>query len=243
MLLRCLLLIVVVAELLAQEPAKESVFNRVCKWMGLNPALYSRMATRGGDVEPAGNRLMRCDLRTRKPELLWDCGECWSPIIMSEVAAAVAKADGIWRVPLDGSSPAKILSENKIAILVGASPTDAQQLLVLMASSEGPSATYTPRLADLRMGKLADTPVELRGIYKKDDLAAFPRPDAFRGDLLLSTSQDTPMRMLVARVTITPTVSLGDNEELLPGVSGKGVERFRPIWSGTDSILFLERGK
>jgi hypothetical protein len=244
MLLRCLLLVVFATELVAQVPAKDSVFQRVCKWLGLNPVLYSRLATRGGDAEPSGERLMVGDLNTRKIDLLWLCGECWSPILLSEGVAAVAKPDGIWRVPLDGSAPARILSANNIGVLVGPNPNSPQQLLVLVSAGGGASTTYVPNLADLKAGKLAPAPVELEGTYLTGDLAAFPRPDALRGERLLSTSQNRPFRMLVARYTASPTPSLGDNEELLPWSPTRGgLERFRPIWVGRDSILFLERGK
>jgi hypothetical protein len=242
--LRVFLLIVFAVELVAQPPAKDSVFQRVCRWLGLKPDLYSRLATRGGDFEPAGERLMLCDLKAKRISPLWVCGECWSPILLSEGMAAVAKSDGIWRVPLDGSPPTEILSATNLGVLVGVSPTDSQQLLVLLVDGGGASTTYVPKLADLKSGKLAPAPSELGGTYRTGDLAAFPRPDALRGDRLLSTSQDPPLRMFGATYMALPTPSLGDNEELLPWSPVKeGVEQFRPIWVGRDSIVFLERGK
>jgi hypothetical protein len=227
------------ASIIAQPKPRETLFNRLCRMLGINPKLATALTRpRGGgdEIAPHGKRVMIASLDGKKVELLWDCGECWSPAVWRG-NITVVRSDGIWRIGRT-SAPQRVLAQEKIAMQIGILADRADTMLAMKESNSENSVIYSFFTVDLTNGRTGPGPSDLPADLKQIDIASFPRPDAIRGNEVISTSRSHPLGLLTATVGNDASPPLNTD---LPIPQKAGVERFDPVWLNTTTVAFIER--
>lgn len=224
----------------AGSAAGPTLFERLCRLLGINPKLASAISRpRGGDeVAPHGKRVMMAAIDGKTaPRLLYDCGECWSPAVWRG-DVTVVRSDGIWRIDRGAGTPKQVLAQKDIAVQIGALAEHPDTMLAMSARGAGDAAEYTLLTADLATGHNGPGPTDMAAVYRQTDVFSFPRPDAIRGNRILSTSRSRPLRLLIATVANESEQPLNNDLPLAPK---PGVERFDPVWVDDGTIVYLER--
>jgi hypothetical protein len=236
----------------ASQPAKESGVKagpkpgKVAEWFratfGIDLQAYANLTgVRGGDERGAGARLIAYDITRKTETTLWQCGGCWSPVLVGEstavlrIAAVSADQSEVWMVTSCGvhrvGGPLPLDSA-----LVG---TDRGTIYAAVPDSRcAAEATYRLVAIDSQSGAIADLP---------DSLcmggASLPRAGRVRDDRIISSTpaqkadgMTQPRKLYVlapakgARPTASP-LSLPVDD----------VDRFDPIWGGSDRVIYVAR--
>jgi hypothetical protein len=190
-----------------------------------------------------GRRLMRADLEKKQIDVLWDCGGCSSPVLISAQRVAVLKQSELWTVGIDGASPRKELSLPDAEALVGITAEPPTRILILARAvgSQRP-VRVQPKLVDVATWTIAAAPPDIDMVFNREDaFASFPRPDEYRNGARLKTSAGRPWHVQTERVDTASAVNqpLFAGWPAAPGMSA-ATQRFDAIWLDDRRVVFLE---
>jgi len=108
---------------------------------------------RGVTQRPTGTALVRRDLISGVDQTLWQCGNCWSPILLGGEEIAVLKEDGVWVVSLQNKTALQAIKAAGLRELISSIKEQPEWVLVVRGEQTG-DCEYTTWRANLRSGAL-----------------------------------------------------------------------------------------
>jgi hypothetical protein len=205
------------------------------KVTGINPSVYRNLArNRGVTQRPTGTTLVKRDLATGVDQILWQCGNCWSPILFGGDEIAVLREDGVWVVSVQTKAARQAIKAGGLREAIS-SIKDQPEWILLVRGEQAGNCEYTTWRANLRSGALERFGEAETTCLLEFDFRSLVKPDQVLGDFVLTTSEDDdPPLHVTKRCT---SASGGESVVILP--SGKAA--FDPIWLGDSTIAYIMR--
>jgi hypothetical protein len=204
----------------------------LAKVTGIDPKVYRTLArNRGATQRPRGTSLNRRDLITGIDQTLWQCGGCWSPILMSREEIAVIRDDGVWGVSILTKTPRQLIKAAGVREAVSAIADDSKWLLLVRTQRTG-DCEYTTWRADIRSGVLERYGDSKVTCLLEFDFRSLIRPDQVRGDLILTTSEDDDPPLHVTKHNFS-----GTGESIVVLLPRRLA--FDPIWLSDHAIAYI----
>ena len=205
------------------------------KVTGINPNLYRNLArNRGVTKRPSGSELVRRDLATGADQTLWQCGNCWSPILFGGDEIAVLKEDGVWVVSVQTKAARQAIKAAGLREAISSIKEQPEWVLLVRGEQAG-DCEYATWRANLRSGVLERFGEAQTTCLLEFDFRSLIKPDQVRGDFVLATSEDDDPPLHVTKLrSSTSTV-----ESVVVFPSRKAA--FDAIWLGDSSIAYIVR--
>jgi hypothetical protein len=245
-----LLLMVVLTLVVSSPPAAspeslQTWLEGVLHWTEERAKAYFRVAgTKGMEERHAGERLTRADLATKTESVIYECGSCWSPVVVDDGRVAILKTDGVWLVRLDGGAAHLAVAATRLHKIVGRTKDRPARLLVVQQVAEQAGCEYELRFADVGAGKIEEAEGIAVTCVGEEDLAALRKPDMFHNGRVVRATDPAgrfPPKLLVADMPAQGERLL-PARDLLPWIEDDN-GRLDPVWIGDNAVLYVIRGR
>jgi hypothetical protein len=204
----------------------------LAKVTGINPNVYRTLArNRGVTQRPRGTSLIRRDLTKGTDQTLWQCGNCWSPILLNGDEIAVLREDGVWAVSTQMKGAHQLIKAGGLSEAISRIAGQPEWVLLVRAESVG-NCEYTTWRASLRSGTLERYGEAKATCLLEFDFRSLIKPDQVHDNFVLTTSEsdDPPLH-------VTKHSSSGGGESVVVLLPAQAA--FDPIWLSDSSIAYI----